>query len=85
MKTRIVRIGNSQGIRIPKTLLEQTGLSGEVEISVEDGSLIIKPAHGARAGWVAAFKKMAERGDDALLDEDAPNLSRWDEDEWEWR
>ena len=44
MKTRIVRIGNSQGIRIPKPLLEQTGLRGEVEISAQDDSLIIRPA-----------------------------------------
>jgi antitoxin MazE len=85
MKTRIVRIGISQGIRIPKAFLEETGLSGEVDISVQDGSLIIKRAHKPRAGWGTAFQKMAERGDDALLDEGAPTLTRWDEDEWEWR
>jgi antitoxin MazE len=72
MKTHIVRIGNSQGVRIPKPLLEQTGLSGEVEISVQDGSLVIKRAHKPRAGWAKAFKEMAERGDDVLLDEGAP-------------
>jgi antitoxin MazE len=85
MKTRIVRLGNSEGIRIPKPLLEQTGLRGEVEIIVQDGSLIIKRAHQPRAGWAAAFKKMAENGDDALLDLAAQGLTRWDEDEWEWR
>jgi antitoxin MazE len=85
MKTRIVRLGNSEGIRIPKPLLEQTGLSGEVEISVQDGSLIIKRARKPRAGWAAAFKNMAENGDDPLLDLAAQGLTRWDEDEWEWR
>ena len=52
MKTRIVRIGNSRGIRIPKPLLDQTGLQGEVEISAADGALIIRagPASRARAG-----------------------------------
>ncbi len=84
MKTRIVRIGNSQGIRIPKPLLEQTGLSGDVEISAEDGALVIRRAAKPREGWDAAFKAMRERGDDALLDGDVPSPSRWDEEEWEW-
>ena len=39
----------------------------------------------ARAGWAAAFQKMARCGDDALLDEASPRLSDWDEGEWEWR
>jgi len=84
MKTRIVRIGNSRGIRIPKVLLEQAGLAGEVEISVQDNALVVKAARGPRAGWEAAFEEMAARGDDALLDEGPPSLTRWDEDEWEW-
>ncbi|HET6572214.1 MAG TPA: AbrB/MazE/SpoVT family DNA-binding domain-containing protein [Fimbriiglobus sp.] len=85
MKTRIVPIGNSRGIRIPKPLLEQTGLSGEVEISAEDDALVIRPAKKPRAGWATAFQQMALRGDDALLDDVPPSLSGWDEDEWEWR
>jgi antitoxin MazE len=85
MKGRIVRIGNSQGIRIPKPLLEQTGLRGEVEISAHDDSLIIRPVAKPRAGWAAAFQEMANRGDDTLLDGDAPILTAWDETEWEWR
>jgi antitoxin MazE len=84
MKTRVVRIGNSQGIRIPKPLLEQTGLRDEVEISVQDDALIIRRAKPARAGWAAAFQEMARRGDDALLDDAPPSLSSWDEDGWEW-
>ena len=85
MKTRIVSIGHWKGIRIPKALLEQTGLRGEVEITVEDDSLVIRPSTKPRAGWVAAFRKMAQRGDDALLDETNSALSSWDEIEWEWR
>ncbi len=85
MKTRIVAIGNSRGIRIPKPLLEQTGLSGEVEISAEDRALVIRPVKRPRAGWAAAFQEMARRGDDAMLDDGAPSLSAWDEDEWQWR
>jgi len=84
LKTRIVRIGNSRGIRIPKPLLDETGLSGEVEIRAENNSLVIRPTSKPRAGWEAAFCEMAERGDDALLDADTISLSPWDEDEWEW-
>ncbi|MBI3465790.1 MAG: AbrB/MazE/SpoVT family DNA-binding domain-containing protein [Planctomycetes bacterium] len=84
MKTRIVQIGNSQGIRIPKLLLEQTGLAGEVEIRAEDDSLVIRPAKKPRAGWAAAFRELAHEGDDTLLSEIPVTLSRWDEEEWEW-
>lgn len=85
MKTRIVRIGNSQGLRLPKLLLEQAGLRDEVEISAENDALVIRPARKPRAGWAASFREMAQRGDDALLDETVPSLSSWDEDEWEWQ
>jgi antitoxin MazE len=68
MKTQIVRIGNSQGVRIPKPLLEQTGRRGEVEIIAEDDSLVIRPVRRPRDNWAAAFHDMARRGDDALVD-----------------
>jgi antitoxin MazE len=84
MKTRIVSIGNSQGIRIPKLLLKQTGLHGEVEISAQDDSLVIRPAKKPREGWAEACREMAQRGEDVLLDDVAPSLSAWDDDEWEW-
>lgn len=84
MKARIVRIGNSQGIRIPKPLLEQSGLGEEVELEVQHQQIIIRAANRPRAGWEAAFREMAERGDDALLDPESVALSQWDEEEWEW-
>jgi len=83
MKTRIVQIGNSRGIRIPKLLLESVGLGSEVDLTAERGALVIRPARSPREGWAEAFRQMALNGDDALLDE--PTLSRWDEEEWEWR
>jgi antitoxin MazE len=85
MKTRIVAIGNSQGIRLPKPLLEESGLSGVVEVTVEDSSLVIRPVSKAREGWDAAFAKMAAHGDDKLLDADVPPLTSWDESEWQWK
>ncbi len=84
MKARIVRIGNSQGIRIPKPFIKQTGLGEEVEIQVEDNRLVIAAADRPRSGWAAAFKKMAQVGDDALLDDDAHIPTQWEEDKWEW-
>jgi antitoxin MazE len=84
MRTRIVRIGNSQGVRIPKLLLEETGLSGEVEIEAHDDTLVIRGAHPPRSGWEAAFAAMAAAGDDTLLDAVTPLASTWDAEEWEW-
>ena len=83
MKTRIVSIGNSQGIRIPKLLLEQTGLLDEVDISAENDALVIRQFRKPRAGWAAAFQVMAQRGDDALIDT-AEASSAFDKDSWEW-
>jgi antitoxin MazE len=84
MKARIVKIGNSQGIRLPKPLVEQTGLGEEVVIEVQGNRLIITPAARTRALWVAAFKEMAKRGDDASLDDDLRVPTLWEKDGWEW-
>jgi antitoxin MazE len=85
MKTRIVRIGNSQGIRIPKPLLAQTGISGEVEISAEDDALVIRPARKPREGWEEAFQQqLDEHGEDPLANGADYIPTRWDEEEWEW-
>lgn len=85
MKARIVRIGNSKGIRIPKLLIEQTGLRDEVTIEAEGNHLVIRAARRPRAGWGEAFRTMAEAGDDRLLDEDAMAPCAWDRREWQWR
>jgi antitoxin MazE len=84
MKTRIVRIGNSQGVRIPKPLLEQAGLPEEVELAVEDSTIVIRPSGHPRDGWAEQFRSMSEAGDDRLLDADTVSTSAWDESEWEW-
>lgn len=82
IRTRIVKIGNSQGIRISKPLLEQSGITEEVEIEIQDGCLIMRAADGARTGWEAAFAAMAEHHDDDLLD--AVVASEWEHRQWEW-
>lgn len=82
IKTRIVKIGNSQGLRIPKTLLEQSGINSEVEIEVHGNHLIIRPVEQVRLGWDKAFAAMAEKQDDVLLDD--VNTTEWDQIEWQW-
>ena len=84
MKSKIVKIGNSQGIRIPKPLIEQLGIKEEIDIYVEDNRLIISRVAETRAGWGAGFKAMAERGDDRLIDGEKVAGTAWDEEEWEW-
>ncbi len=82
IKSRIIKIGNSRGIRIPKAWLEQVGLDKDVEVSVQSDRLVIRPARQPREGWDEQFREMAEHGDDRLLDETTP--TQWDTDEWEW-
>ena len=84
MRARIVKIGNSQGLRIPKALLEESGLSGDVDISVHDGRLVIAAAGRARQGWDEAFCQMALHGDDALLDGDVATSEAFEEGVWQW-
>lgn len=83
MKTRIVRIGNSQGVRLPRPLLEQAGLGEDVVLRATPGRIVIEAARAPRAGWADAAKAMHAAGDDELLD--APSATRFDRDEWEWR
>lgn len=84
MKTNIVRIGNSKGIRLPKAILEQCFLKDSVELEVKDNVLTIRPIDAPRGGWAEAFSEMSERQDDRLLDEDAESGTEWDRAEWRW-
>lgn len=84
MKTTLIAIGNSRGIRIPKPLIEQCGLNDEVELDVRDKSIIIHSTRTARAGWDKAFAQMARLKDDTLIQGDS-KPSRWDSEEWEWK
>ena len=81
--SRIVRIGNSRGIRVPKALLEQAQLPEEVELQAEPGRLVVRAVRRTRAGWAEAAAEMHERGHDRPLD--APAGNRFDAEEWEWR
>lgn len=82
MQARIIRIGNSHGIRIPKALLAACRLEDDVELLVEDETLVIRRARSPREGWEEAFAEMNVAGEGGLLDPPVP--TRWDESEWEW-
>ena len=82
VKTPIIRIGNSRGIRLPKVMIDQAGLGDEVEIDVQQDQLVIRSTARPRAGWEQQFRALAGRSDDQLLD--APTATDWDSRDWQW-
>jgi len=83
MKTSMIRIGNSRGVRIPRPIIEQLHLGDEVDMSSDKGRLIIQPLHQPRQGWETAFKGVQKAGEEAGRYE-APPPTRFDREEWEW-
>ena len=84
MKTALVQIGNSRGIRIPSAFLEQCQLQDKVELELCGDHLIVRPATPSRSGWDDAFGDMRKHQDDALPDEPSQPATEWDTAEWEW-
>jgi len=84
MRTRVIKIGNSQGIRIPKPLLDQTGIKDDVELEVEKTQIIIRPISNPRLGWDNAFRTMAKNGHDTLIDANETIADSSDAEEWQW-
>ncbi len=83
LKAKVVKIGNSKGIRLPKVLMEQYDITDEVELEPRDDALIIKPVKTARKGWDTAFREMHHNEDDIeLIDDDVQ--TEWEKSEWEW-
>ena len=82
MRSKIVQIGNSRGVRLPKIMIEQAGLSEDVELRVEAGQIVIAAPRVARAGWAEAARGAHAVGDDAL---ESTGSTRFDATEWEWR
>lgn len=85
MKTKLIRIGNSRGVRIPKALIEQSELTDEIEMVLRDGEIILRAAGEHREDWDEAFERMSHEGDDVLLDQEViEGPTDWDEEEWTW-
>lgn len=83
MRTELVRIGNSRGIRIPKPIIEQCGLGEAVEVRVENDCLIISPERRPRQGWEDAFRASGHSAHDELMLE-ATESNEFDREEWRW-
>jgi antitoxin MazE len=81
MKAKLQKIGNSKGIRIPKAMLDEIGLETTVELSIENGRLVIAPVRSTRQDWEERFQDLAVR-ESALLPENLEN--EFDRDEWTW-
>jgi antitoxin MazE len=70
MEVSIIKIGNSKGFRLTKTILEKYNITDKIELILEKGQIILRPIAEPRKGWDKAFRKMHENGDDqALLDD----------------
>lgn len=84
MKAKIVRIGNSQGVRIPKLMLDDSRLEEDVELEICDEGILIRPAKNPRENWDSAFREMAEEDADELeiSDQDAP--TEFEKGSWRW-
>ena len=82
MKASVIPIGNSKGIRIPKTVLEECKIEDEVVLEIEGETILIKPVkHKPRKNWEKAFRKMHEQHEDSLILDDLSDLNTLD---WEW-
>ncbi|HYJ91254.1 MAG TPA: AbrB/MazE/SpoVT family DNA-binding domain-containing protein [Pyrinomonadaceae bacterium] len=81
MRAHIIRIGNSQGIRIPKVLLEESGISGEVDLEISGDGILIRNVSKPRSGWEEMFYSLAEADDDASVSE---TRSQFDKKDWQW-
>ena len=82
MKSRIIQIGNSRGIRIPRQVLAESGLSGDVEIHAKKNALVIQAIATPRAGSAQAARELAQADESELLDEFS--ATEFDKDGWEW-
>ena len=80
MELSIIKIGNSKGIRLKKSILDRYKIKDKVELILERGRIILKPVSKPRQGWESAFKSMHDNKDDNLL---IPDIFEEESDE-EW-
>jgi antitoxin MazE len=81
---KLVAIGNSRGVRIPKAMIEQVGLADEVELEVVDGAIVIRRKRRPREGWAEAAKRLAERGEELPPEIRDMTETEWMRDHWRW-
>jgi antitoxin MazE len=85
MRAKLVRIGNSRGIRLPKAVIEEANLGDEVELKVKKGEIVISRVRKVREGWAEDAKLMVERGGTGLVWPEAEKyLTDFERNEWYW-
>ena len=68
MKATLRKMGNSQGVLIPKAIVSQLDIEDELDMTVENNAIVLRKPHKAvRAGWAEASRQIAEAGDDGLV------------------
>ena len=79
MEASIIKIGNSKGLRLSKTILEKYHIKDKVELILEKGQIILRPIKSPRKNWEEKFKEMANNNDDELLMKDIFEDENFDE------
>ena len=82
MKAKLVKIGNSRGIRLPKPIIDEAGLTDQVDLSVRHGEVVIRRMNNTRAGWANAARRLQASGDTGVIGGYIP--TDFDQDEWQW-
>jgi antitoxin MazE len=83
VRSQLVKIGNSQGVRIPKVMLEQLDFSNGIELTITENQLVIRSKRIPRQGWAEKFKHFHELGEDQMLDPEIIETT-WEKEEWQW-
>lgn len=81
---KLVAIGNSRGVRLPKAMIEQAGLGDDIELEVVDGTIVIRRKRKPREGWAEAAKLLAERGEELPPEILDMTETEWMRDHWRW-
>ena len=79
MEVSIIKIGNSKGFRLTKSILDRYNITDKIELILEKGQIILRPISEPRKGWDKAFQKMHKKGEDQLLLDDIFEDESFDE------
>jgi len=80
MRTNLIKIGNSKGVRITSNIIKECELGNEIEIKVLDKKVIIEAIREPRSDWNSSFEKMHKNKEDLLINESSNDFDK----DWEW-